>query len=586
MCTLYPTLNNCPNGTPAGTAPANTVPGQDTDGDGTPDYLEIIAGSDPTDPNDPVNPGVAGGEPTDNDNDNIPDSLEHVMCTLYPTLASCPDPSDTDDSDGDGVPDYIEVLNGTDPEDINDPVTGGLIANPGADSDSDGLPDITEINGNNGGDGNGDGIPDVNQSSVASVSNPATGGYTTIESFGGNCQVISDAGAQAEAALAAQDPGYDYPVGIFDYELSCTNNGDATTVKIYLDQQYSTANWVLRKYNSATNTYSNFTGAITTLAKNESVGDVALAQGIEAGSQVTVIEYQIQDGDGLDEDGTANATITDPIGPGTVVVQSSGGGGGSSSRRYCRDPEASNYSRFGKENNSLCVYDEDETEEPEKTEEQKDDLQERLDDLLEQVNGQNNTSSVCAPYLTKTIAFGRTNDSVEVNKLIRFLNEQEGENLAEDGSYDRDDFEAVKRFQAKYASSVLEVWGLTKPTGYVYLTTRMKINSFKCNKSLQCPVFSEFNSRTQNNESDEVMRTKVFMTELGFYNGIIDSNYDNGIYQSMVNFQETFAATMLKPWGLTKGTGYKYKTTNKFMNELVGCTTQDLVLENGTTVSY
>ena len=51
-------------------------------------------------------------------------------------------------------------------------------------------------------------------------------------------------------------------------------------------------------------------------------------------------------------------------------------------------------------------------------------------------------------------------------------------------------------------------------------------------------------------------------------------------------FQETFSGTMLKPWNLIRGTGYKYKTTNKFMNELVGCTTQDLVLENRTTVSY
>jgi len=30
---------------------------------------------------------------------------------------------------------------------------------------------------------------------------------------------------------------------------------------------------------------------------------------------------------------------------------------------------------------------------------------------------------------------------------------------------------------------------------------------------------------------------------------------------------------MLLPWGLTVGTGYKYKTTNKFLNYFVGCTT-------------
>lgn len=200
---------------------------------------------------------------------------------------------------------------------------------------------------------------------------------------------------------------------------------------------------------------------------------------------------------------------------------------------------------------------------------------------------QNSVDSVCEPYLSETIVLGKDNNSKEVDKLIQFLNEHEGENLTVDGSYDQDDFEAVKRFQNKHADAVLRVWGLQEATGYVYLTTRMKINSFKCNKSLQCPVFTEFNSRTnENNNTQEVQRTKVFMKELGFYNGPVDTSYDDGIYEAIKDFQETFAATMLDPWGLSEGTGYKYKTTNKFMNEMVGCTVGDIALENGATVSY
>ncbi len=257
-----------------------------------------------------------------------------------------------------------------------------------------------------------------------------------------------------------------------------------------------------------------------------------------------------------------------------VVSPRISSGGGSSVRFVCKDPAAINYKTYGRHKQSRCEYPEDSSlESVENTE--------TIIPTLTQ-----STLSVCEPYLTETIALGRSNNPVEVNKLITFLNNHEGEALALDGTYDQDDFEAVKRFQSKYSSSVLEVWGLTQPTGYVYLTTRMKINSFNCNKSLECPVFREFNGRTQNTNSVEVQRTKVFMTELGFYNGPINTIWDDEIYRSMIDFQETFSATMLKPWGLTKGTGYKYKTTNKFMNEMVGCPIGEILLENGVSVSY
>jgi len=47
--------------------------------------------------------------------------MEDAMCTLYPALVGCPNPSSTDDTDGDGVSDINEILNGTDPTDPNYP---------------------------------------------------------------------------------------------------------------------------------------------------------------------------------------------------------------------------------------------------------------------------------------------------------------------------------------------------------------------------------------------------------------------------------------------------------------------------------
>jgi|GEM_PF-2494807 len=457
----------------------------------------------------------------------------------------------------------------------------GVIVDPssGVDSDADGVSDALEDAGHNGGDGNGDGVQDSLQASVAGVPNTVTGGYTTIESLG-SCSILQDTEVFAESALLTQDGQYEYPVGLANYKLQCPTNGATSTVSIYYDQDYNTSTWVLRKYASSTGAYDTIADLVTVVPTDQSISSHILANGPASTTAVSKISFVIQDGDVLDDDIGANQEIVDPVGPATSITTTSNSSGGGGTRYYCRDPEATNYTtRKGKEDNGLCRY---ENEQVADEKSPNDEVQEILDTL------QGNTSnSVCSPYLTGTIGYNDpTNDSIEVNKLIDFLNKKEGESLSLDGVYDQDDFEAVKRFQRKYSKSVLEIWGLSEPTGYVYLTTRMKINSLMCAKSLECPLFTQYNSLTQNANSLEVQKTKVFMKELGFFDGVTNAFWDQEIHKSMIKFQETFSATMLKPWRLTKGTGYKYKTTNKFLNEMAGCSTQDLVLENGNTVSY
>lgn len=194
--------------------------------------------------------------------------------------------------------------------------------------------------------------------------------------------------------------------------------------------------------------------------------------------------------------------------------------------------------------------------------------------------------SVCSPYLKEFIRLGAVNNPEEVKKLETFLNEKQGETLTVDGVYTAEDAEAVKRFQKKFASEVLGVWGLSEPTGYVYRTTLMKINSFYCSQSITCPAFTEFNSLTENTTSAEVARTKVLLTELGFYTGAISDVFDQSLKSALTRFQETFSDTMLKPWGLTSGTGYKYKTTNKFLNLVVGCQTGAVDLDGQGVFDY
>ena len=80
------------------------------------------------------------------------------------------------------------------------------------------------------------------------------------------------------------------------------------------------------------------------------------------------------------------------------------------------------------------------------------------------------------------IKLGADNNSVEVEKLERFLNEFEGENLLVNGIYEQIDFDAVSRFQEKYLTVILSPWSHNKATGYVYITTKKKINELYCQR--------------------------------------------------------------------------------------------------------
>ncbi len=96
--------------------------------------------------------------------------------------------------------------------------------------------------------------------------------------------------------------------------------------------------------------------------------------------------------------------------------------------------------------------------------------------------------STCQDYLTEYIRYGADNNKEEVKKLQIFLNEYEGEQLPVTGFYGEMTLSAVNRLQRKYAEEILTPWGITEPTGYVYITTQRFINDKKCGgKTLPMP---------------------------------------------------------------------------------------------------
>jgi len=94
-------------------------------------------------------------------------------------------------------------------------------------------------------------------------------------------------------------------------------------------------------------------------------------------------------------------------------------------------------------------------------------------------------------YLLEYIKINADNNPAEVKKLERFLNEFEGENLPVNGIYEQADFDAVSRFQKKYKEDILDPWNYDKATGYVYITTRKKINELYSQKELPLTVEQE-----------------------------------------------------------------------------------------------
>ena len=94
-------------------------------------------------------------------------------------------------------------------------------------------------------------------------------------------------------------------------------------------------------------------------------------------------------------------------------------------------------------------------------------------------------------YLLEYIKLGANNNPVEVEKLEKFLNEFEGEDLPINGIYEQADYEAVKRFQIKYREDILDPWAHNEATGYVYLTTKKKINELYCEREFPLTMSQE-----------------------------------------------------------------------------------------------
>lgn len=181
---------------------------------------------------------------------------------------------------------------------------------------------------------------------------------------------------------------------------------------------------------------------------------------------------------------------------------------------------------------------------------------------------------------SKAISVNRQdiNDPAHVQALERFLNAYENESLEVNGIYETSDVEAVKRFQKKHKREILEIWKLDEPTGFVGPTTILKMNQTIRNFRPECPFFVEYSGGPYGDGSAEALKTKMVLEMLGMYTSDRPANNWSDLEESLKLFQTTFHEVTLDPWNIVEPTGYKYKTTNKYLNHLVGCDTSPVEL--------
>ena len=165
-------------------------------------------------------------------------------------------------------------------------------------SDTDNISDTVENAAPNNGDANNDGTPDAEQDNVASFVDPVSGKYSVLQ-VNNECSITSVSTA-AESANTTQDSGYNYPTGLMDFTLDCGTNGFTADITQYYYGQDS-SDFIVRKYNPDTKTYSTIDGA--------ELSD----QTIDSQSVVKAT-YQVKDGGSLDLDGTEDGNIHDPAG--------------------------------------------------------------------------------------------------------------------------------------------------------------------------------------------------------------------------------------------------------------------------------
>ncbi len=127
----------------------------------------------------------------------------------------------------------------------------------------------------------------------------------------------------------------------------------------------------------------------------------------------------------------------------------------------------------------------------------------------------NNTIPTCSPYLTAYLRQGYDNNPSEVIKLQKFLKEHVSSEVLVTGIFDNTTRVAVENFQQQYKEDILTPWNMTISSGYVYYTTKKKINEIMCEGKTNFPLTEEQETEIEyfklhkNNSPEELLFSAI-----------------------------------------------------------------------------
>jgi len=225
---------------------------------------------------------------------------------------------------------------------------------------------------------------------------------------------------------------------------------------------------------------------------------------------VTTISYTVTDNGPLDENPVIGE-VRDPSGPSIPEESGSSSGG---TRLACHDPAASNYSLNGRDSASVCEYDESENTTDDNVSDSRSSLLQQLLGLLQNklalLLGE---SDVSAPVVAPSSPVSSTGQASFCPHFTQYM-----------GYGDQDG----------------EVGSLVQINGEYEVVT-------------------------------EIAQLQQTLQDDGYYTGEITGYYGWQTEAAVSAWQSDNAAEVLTPWGISSPTGRFYQSSERWMNELLGC---------------
>lgn len=177
--------------------------------------------------------------------------------------------------------------------------------------------------------------------------------------------------------------------------------------------------------------------------------------------------------------------------------------------------------------------------------------------------------------LSSPVDYGLKNNKEDVKKLETFLNTYEGTKLKVDGIYAKEDYNAVKKWQAKYKANILTPMKLKNPTGTVYTSSMRQIErqtTATCGQEIivnTCPYFKTY--MMYGDRGDEVKKIQQFLDIVQGERLPITGKYDTKTREAVMRFQRMYKKDIISIITLSFISGNWNVSTRTKANEVIGC---------------